>query len=68
MLPEVLSNNLCSLRPHEEKLCFSAVFELDERAKVYNEWFGRTVILSNHRFNYEDAQDIIINKKGKYVE
>ena len=68
MLPEVLSNNLCSLRPHEEKLCFSAVFELDERAKVYNEWFGRTVILSNHRFSYEDAQDIIINKKGKYVE
>ena len=68
MLPEVLSNNLCSLRPHEEKLCFSAVFELDERAKVYNEWFGRTVILSNHRFTYEDAQDIIINKKGKYVE
>ena len=68
MLPEVLSNNLCSLRPHEEKLCFSAVFELDERAKVYNEWFGRTVILSNHRFTYEDAQDIIINKKGKYVK
>ena len=68
MLPEVLSNNLCSLKPHEEKLCFSAVFELDERAKVYNEWFGRTVILSNHRFTYEDAQNIIINKKGKYVE
>ncbi|MBH83361.1 MAG: ribonuclease R [Flavobacteriales bacterium] len=68
MLPEILSNNLCSLRPHEEKLCFSAVFELDERAKIYNEWFGRTVILSNHRFTYEDAQNIIINKKGKYVE
>ncbi len=68
MLPEVLSNNLCSLRPHEEKLCFSAIFELNETAKVYNEWFGRTVILSNHRFTYEDAQDIIINKKGKYVE
>tara|TARA_B100001057_G_scaffold301388_1_gene301606 strand:+ start:28 stop:2148 length:2121 start_codon:yes stop_codon:yes gene_type:complete len=68
MLPEILSNNLCSLKPHEEKLCFSSVFELDERAKVYNEWFGRTVILSNHRFTYEDAQDIIINKKGKYVK
>ena len=68
MLPEVLSNNLCSLRPHEEKLCFSAIFELNETAKVCNEWFGRTVILSNHRFTYEDAQDIIINKKGKYVE
>lgn len=68
MLPEVLSNNLCSLRPHEEKLCFSAVFELDETAKVCNEWFGRTVILSNHRFTYEDAQKVIIAKKGKYVE
>ena len=68
MLPELLSNNLCSLRPHEEKLCFSAVFELNERGKVCNEWFGRTVILSNHRFTYEDAQDIIINKKGKYAE
>ena len=68
MLPEVLSNNLCSLRPHEEKLCFSAVFELDDNAKICSEWFGRTVILSNHRFTYEDAQDVIINKKGKYSE
>ncbi|MAZ54625.1 MAG: ribonuclease R, partial [Flavobacteriales bacterium] len=68
MLPEVLSNNLCSLRPHEEKLCFSAVFELDETAKVCNEWFGKTIILSNHRFIYEDAQEVIITKKGKYAE
>ena len=44
MLPERLSNGLCSLRPHEEKLCFSAVFELDEQAQVLGEWFGRTVI------------------------
>ena len=51
-----------------KKIVFSAVFELDETAKVCNEWFGRTVILSNHRFTYEDAQNIIINKKGKYVE
>tara|TARA_B100001063_G_scaffold153101_1_gene142822 strand:- start:125 stop:2245 length:2121 start_codon:yes stop_codon:yes gene_type:complete len=68
MLPEVLSNNLCSLRPHEEKLCFSAVFELNEKVKIINQWFGRTVILSDHRFTYEDAQDIIINKKGKFSE
>ena len=68
MLPEVLSNNLCSLRPHEEKLCFSTVFELNEKAEICNEWFGKTVILSDHRFTYEDAQNIIINKKGIYVE
>ena len=50
MLPERLSNGLCSLRPHEEKLCFSAVFELDEQAQVLGEWFGRTVIYSDRRF------------------
>lgn len=65
MLPEVLSNQLCSLRPNEEKLCFSAVFEINDKAIVLNQWFGRTVILSNHRFTYEDAQKIIENKKGK---
>jgi len=65
MLPEVLSNNLCSLRPNEEKLCFSAVFELNEKAKIKKEWFGKTVILSDHRFTYEDAQKVIENKKGK---
>ena len=68
MLPEVLSNNLCSLIPNEEKLCFSAVFELDKTAKICNEWFGKTIILSDYRFTYEDAQEILINKKGKYVE
>ena len=65
MLPEVLSNNLCSLRPNEEKLCFSAVFELNEKGKVQKEWFGKTIILSDHRFTYEDAQKVIENKNGK---
>ncbi|MFM1998876.1 MAG: ribonuclease [Bacteroidota bacterium] len=59
MLPERLSNFLCSLRPHEEKLCFSAVFELDENAELVKEWFGRTVIYSDRRFTYEEAQEII---------
>ncbi len=59
MLPERLSNNICSLRPNEDKLCYSAVFELDKNANVINEWFGRTVINSNKRFNYDEAQQII---------
>ncbi len=59
MLPEVLSNNVCSLRPHEEKLTFSAVFELDKKAHIVNQWFGRTVIYSDARFAYEEAQVII---------
>jgi len=59
MLPEVLSNDLCSLRPNEDKCCFSAVFELDHRAVVHERWFGRTLIHSDHRFAYEDAQAII---------
>ncbi|MDR0414573.1 MAG: ribonuclease R [Prevotellaceae bacterium] len=59
MLPERLSNGLCSLRPMEEKLCFSAVFELDKDANVVAQWFGKTVIKSNHRFTYEEVQDII---------
>ena len=65
MLPEILSNNLCSLRPNEEKLCFSAVFELNEKGKIKKEWFGKTIILSDHRFTYEDAQKVIENEKGK---
>ncbi|MEO0403600.1 MAG: ribonuclease R [Bacteroidota bacterium] len=64
MLPEVLSNNLCSLRPKEDKLCFSAVFEMDELGHVKKEWFGRTVIHSDHRFTYEQAQDVIETGKG----
>jgi len=59
MLPERLSNGVCSLRPHEDKLCFSAVFTLDQNGHVLDEWFGRTVIHSNHRFTYEEAQFII---------
>ncbi|HEX7366776.1 MAG TPA: ribonuclease R [Pelobium sp.] len=68
MLPEILSNNLCSLRPKEEKLCFSAVFEMDENANLVNEWFGKTVIYSDRRFAYEEVQEIIENKAGDYVE
>lgn len=64
MLPEVLSNNACSLRPNEEKYTFSAVFELDKNAGLINQWFGRTVIDSNERFAYEEAQYIIENKNG----
>lgn len=59
MLPERLSNGLCSLRPNEDKLCFSAIFKLNENGHVIEEWFGRTVINSNHRFSYEEAQAII---------
>ena len=66
MLPEVLSNKLCSLRPQEEKLCFSAVFELNETGIIKSEWFGRTIILSDHRFTYEEAQDIIEKQKGLF--
>ena len=59
MLPEALSNNLCSLRPNEEKLTFSAVFEMNSKAKLINSWFGRTVIKSDRRFAYEEAQMIL---------
>jgi ribonuclease R len=64
MLPEKLSNLVCSLRPGEEKLCYSAVFELNDQAEVINQWFGRTVILSDRRFTYEEAQEIIESGKG----
>ncbi len=64
MLPEVLSNKACSLRPNEEKYTFSAVFELDHNAVIKNQWFGRTVIDSNERFAYEEAQYIIETKKN----
>jgi WD40 repeat protein len=59
MLPEALSNFVCSLRPDEEKLCFAAIFEMDDDAKILNEWFGKTVIRSNRRFAYEEVQKII---------
>ncbi len=64
MLPEVLSNNACSLRPNEEKYTFSAIFEISPNAKVIKEWFGRTVINSDERFAYEEAQHIIENKNN----
>lgn len=62
MLPEILSNKACSLRPNEEKYTFSAVFEI-ENNKVIKEWFGKTIINSNYRFSYEEAQEIIETKK-----
>ena len=66
MLPERLSNQICSLRPDEEKLCFSAVFEMNENAEILKEWFGRTVILSDRRFTYDEAQNIIETGDGDY--
>ena len=64
MLPEILSNGACSLRPNEEKLSFSAVFEINENAQILNEWFGRTVTYSDKRFTYEEAQTIIETEKN----
>jgi ribonuclease R len=64
MLPEKLSNLVCSLRPDEEKLCYSAIFEMDDKANLVDQWFGRTVILSNRRFTYEEAQNIIETGQG----
>lgn len=66
MLPEQLSNMACSLRPNEDKFSFSAVFEMDDKGKILNEWFGKTVINSNHRFSYEEAQEIIEGAEGTY--
>jgi ribonuclease R len=66
MLPEQLSNMACSLRPNEDKFSFSAVFEMDEEGKVYNQWFGKTVIHSDRRFSYEEAQEIIEGKDGDF--
>ncbi len=65
MLPEKLSNGVCSLRPNEDKLCFSAIFQLNDEAKIQNQWFGRTVIHSDKRFAYEDAQAIIETGEGE---
>ncbi len=68
MLPERLSNFICSLRPKEEKLCFSAVFELDASANVLDEWFGKTVIFSDRRFTYQEAQERIDSGKGDLAD
>ncbi|MFV0554662.1 MAG: ribonuclease R [Mangrovibacterium sp.] len=64
MLPEKLSNGVCSLRPNEDKLCFSAIFQMNAQGEVKKEWFGRTVIHSNRRFTYEEAQNIIETEQG----
>jgi ribonuclease R len=64
MLPEKLSNNVCSLRPNEDKLTFSAVFKMNEQGEVLDEWFGRTIINSNRRFNYDEAQQVIETGEG----
>jgi ribonuclease R len=68
MLPEKLSNGLCSLRPEEDKLTFAAVFEIDDKGKVHNQWFGRTIIHSDKRFSYEDAQEILEAGRGVFSE
>lgn len=65
MLPERLSNELCSLKPHEDKLCFSAVFELTPTAQIVHEWYGKTIIHSNRRFAYEEVQDILDAGQGE---
>ena len=64
MLPEKLSNNICSLNPHEDKLTYSAVFEMNEKAEIINEWFGRTIINSDRRFSYAEAQKVIDTGEG----
>ncbi len=66
MLPEVLSNDLCSLRPNTDRLAFSAIFEMTPEAKVENEWYGQTIIHSDHRFAYEEAQEVLDKGEGEY--
>lgn len=68
MLPEVLSNDLCSLRPNEDRLAFSAVFEIDNQAGVIGEWYGQTIIHSDRRFSYEEAQGVLDNQSGDYLD
>jgi len=67
MLPEKLSNFLCSLRPNEDKLCFSVVVVLDEKAEIQKEWFGRTIINSQKRFSYEEAQEVLESHQGTFA-
>lgn len=68
MLPERLSNGVCSLRPNEEKLCFSAVFEMNDQAQVLKQWFGRTLVCSDRRFSYEEAQSVIETGQGELAD
>src|SRR5580693_475496 len=66
MLPERISNELCSLRPHEDKLTFPAIFRMTAKGEIKHRWIGRTVIHSNHRFTYEEVQEIIDQQTGQY--
>ena len=68
MLPEKISNELCSLRPDEDKYTFSVIFKINNKGKVKDYWLGKTFTHSDHRFTYEDVQNIIESKTGKYVE
>jgi len=68
MLPEALSNNLCSLRQDEDKLTYSAIFTLDTKGKIINEWFGRTIMRSDKRFTYQEAQEVIDTGKGPFKD
>jgi ribonuclease R len=68
MLPERLSNGLCSLVPKQDRLCFSAIFELDQEGRIEQEWFGRTVIHSDRRFSYEEAQEVLEAGEGEYAD
>jgi len=68
MLPEKLSNNVCSLRPNEDKLTFSAVFKMNDKAEIVDQWFGKTIINSDRRFNYSEAQEIIETEEGEFAE
>lgn len=68
MLPEKISNELCSLRPHEDKYTFSAVFQINNKAEIKHTWIGRTIIHSNHRFTYEEVQHTIESKDGLHFK
>lgn len=68
MLPEKLSNNVCSLRPDEDKLCYSAVFEMDNNARIHSEWYGKTIIISNRRYSYEEVQKMIEGEEGDFKD
>jgi ribonuclease R len=68
MLPEKISNELCSLRPNEDKLTFSVIFRIDKQGKINNHWLGKTIIHSDHRFTYENVQQIIEEKTGLYAD
>ena len=68
MLPERLSNQLCSLKPNEDKLCFSAVFRMNKDAEILDSWFGRTIIHSDRRFNYQEVQEILDKKEGDLAD